>query len=193
MTRGDSSKIGPLPIQMNMTDITLLQERIAELEAEKRALGFDPVTGCANRGSLNVALEDAFSAATMRNDPMSILMIDIDDFKAVNDQHGHPFGDETLRSVANVLRAHMRASDTVGRYGGDEFCVVLTPDRMRRPKLWILTERIRCAVQACASPVTISTGTATYKDHTDVWALVDEADQALLHAKRSGKNRTMHS
>lgn len=176
-----------------MTETEILQARILELEAEKRALGFDPVTGCANRGSLNVALEAAFSAASTRRESMGVLMIDVDDFKPVNDTHGHTFGDETLRCVANVLRAHVRASDTVGRYGGDEFCIVLCPNGDPMAKLWILTERIRCAVQACASPVTISIGTATYKGHKDVWALVEQADQALLTAKRSGKNRTMHS
>ncbi len=180
------------PISPNMTETEILRAQIVELQAEKRALGFDPVTGCANRGSLNVALEAAFHAAKMRSEPMGVLMIDVDDFKAVNDNHGHTFGDETLRCVANVLRAHVRANDTVGRYGGDEFCVVICPRGDPMAKLWILTERIRCAVQACASPVTISTGTATYRGHTDVWALVDEADQALLTAKRAGKNRTMH-
>ena len=173
-----------------MTKITLLQDRIAALEAEVERLGFDEVTGCANRGSLNVALQTAFEAAKRRSQRMAVLMVDVDDFKIVNDRRGHPFGDETLRCVANVLRATVRASDTVGRYGGDEFCVVLR-DFSDKHEVRVLANRICKGVRISSCAATISIGGALFNREFSLRDLVFAADAALLYAKRDGKNKVL--
>jgi diguanylate cyclase (GGDEF)-like protein len=124
-------------------------------------------------------------------------MIDLDLFKAVNDGHGHAAGDSVLRNVAHLLKRNVRKVDMVGRYGGEEFMVVLP--RIRLEEALEVAEKLRRTVAAAAFPVapggmpihiTASIGVAAFgHDAVDVAGLLERADHALYEAKRSGRDR----
>ena len=124
------------------------------------------------------------------------MLLDLDDFKRVNDTHGHQTGDMVLRAVAGCLRAHCRAGDEPARYGGEELAVVLADTELRHAAQ--LAERLREAVAALALvgpdeeplPITVSVGVATLRETAPTKAaLIAAADAALYDAKASGKNR----
>lgn len=156
----------------------------------------DDLTGVASRGSLLDGLTDAFQRTEAVNTPMSVLFIDLDHFKAINDQHGHARGDKVLKKFASILQATIRPSDIVGRFGGEEFLVGLIDGD---PNLaFAVAERLRLRVQAetrrgeeagdCV-PVTISVGIATRDPGvTEVMELIRRADKALYQAKGHGRN-----
>jgi diguanylate cyclase (GGDEF)-like protein len=183
-----------------MTLRTLEQEAVhAALALRHRALldevellaTRDHLTGLANRRLLEetLALEVPRSARAGR--PVSLLMLDVDHFKDVNDEGGHPAGDAVLRTVADALVRRTKASDLVARLGGDEFAVVL-PDCSASDAARV-AERVRSAFVAAAAPssVTLSAGIATIPDHATVAEeLLAAADAALYAAKRAGRDRT---
>jgi diguanylate cyclase (GGDEF)-like protein len=129
--------------------------------------------------------------------PLSLLMIDIDHFKQVNDRFGHEAGDRVLKFLANVLISAKRASDVVGRIGGEEFAILL-PETSKEAAL-VIAERLRQLAQTCAPAiagekldVTISIGVAAASIRTSgMETLCRQADQALYEAKRSGRNRVV--
>ncbi|MBX3069887.1 MAG: GGDEF domain-containing protein [Thermomicrobiales bacterium] len=155
----------------------------------------DPLTGLANRR----AIEERFSAELQRaarfNHPLSIGMIDIDDFKAINDTWGHQSGDDVLRHVAHRLELELRQIDVVGRYGGEEFLMLLPETAVEGA--WIAADRVvrsirEMAPQGAGEPrsVTISIGLASFPDHGRSEAdLIAATDAALYAAKRAGKNQ----
>ena len=157
----------------------------------------DPLTGLANRREFQAVLEREMDRVTRSGDIALLLMLDIDSFKAVNDQHGHAAGDAVLRSVAGALASCVRPMDLLARYGGEEFAIVL-PGCNGVFGL-IVAERIRAAVEARPIPlpsgkelsVTISIGGAYslpwIRSTAALW--IDRADQQLYRAKRSGRNR----
>lgn len=150
----------------------------------------DPLTGLLNRRALDEALEKMEGD----NRPFAMLLIDIDRFKAVNDRHGHAAGDEVLRAVARTLEETVEARDVCGRYGGEEF-VVLLPGR-NLPETYEMAERLRLAVAAHENalriPVTLSIGGAVSPlQSTHVDDLFELADRALYRAKESGRNRVV--
>jgi len=155
----------------------------------------DARTGLANSRAFDLALESALEAR-VGDEVLSVLMLDIDQFKDFNDRHGHPAGDEALRAFANTLRACMRDGDIAARYGGEEFAVYL-PGIDHASALGI-AERIRARTEAMivslapglTDRLTISAGVATAPDHgQDRVTLLRLADQALYVAKTSGRNR----
>ncbi len=155
----------------------------------------DPLTELANRDVLQFALEKAFYQQRRTEEELCLLMLDIDDFKQVNDRHGHPRGDQVLRGVAAVIRRNVRNMDTAARYGGEEF-VVLMP-HTRQEAAMAVAERIRreIAQQSFADiSVTVSVGfSSTRFAWEDPGALLQAADDALYDAKRLGKNRVICS
>lgn len=164
-----------------------------ELEALART---DELTGCLSRRFLLDRLRTEAERATRYGRPLGLVMFDIDDFKQLNDTHGHAAGDEALRIVGAILRRTLRTSDFVGRYGGDEFLVVLPETAHEGTSL--LAERIRRRVNArprdlggARVPLAVSGGIAIYPDAgvTAPEALVERADEALYRAKASGRNR----
>ncbi|MBV7544367.1 GGDEF domain-containing protein [Acidovorax sp. sic0104] len=165
----------------------------------------DPLTGVANRRSLIAALDRDVSRAVRTREPIALMMVDIDHFKRVNDRHGHPAGDQVLCNVVNVLRARVRAQDLVGRYGGEEFMVLL-PDTTLLGAEQLARElcrevadsrcRIRSADGTQASEgvniaVTVSIGVFGGRlEPGDSWdMLIAAADRALYQAKEKGRNR----
>ncbi len=157
----------------------------------------DPLTGLVTRRTFFDMLAREWHRATRLRLPMSCVMVDIDFFKRVNDLHGHPTGDAVLKAVANLIQEGCRGSDTVCRYGGEEFCVLLPETREHDAAAW--AERVRATIASKVFPIngkklgiTCSFGTAQNHDDTQTCEqLVDEADQALLCAKRSGRDRVV--
>ena len=159
----------------------------------------DPLTGVANRRSLIAALDRDVARAQRMREPMALMMVDIDHFKDVNDQYGHPAGDRVLCSVVNVLRQRVRAQDLVGRYGGEEFMVLLpdtglTGAEQLARELCKAVEESRCPADGVPGPgiaVTVSIGVFGGRlESGDSWdMLIAAADRALYQAKNNGRNR----
>jgi diguanylate cyclase (GGDEF)-like protein len=177
-------------LQKEIATVELLRAEVAEQAVR------DPLTGCHNRRHLARVLHDGLRRAADDGRPLSVVMVDVDRFKSVNDTHGHAVGDVLLQALAQCLRAAVRGSDTVARYGGEEFVILLpgssAADALRR------AEHIRqqCAlvlVQGCdglALTVTVSAGVATTCPGTrTAEELLEAADQALYRAKRGGRDR----
>jgi len=162
----------------------------AEAEVRQQALT-DKLTGLPNRRALDGDLRQAVALAARTGEKFSILMIDIDFFKALNDTYGHHMGDEVLRDFAVRLSAALRAQDRAYRYGGEEFCVLLPATDV--PGTYVLAERVRQAVALPASPrlhaVTASLGAAVWQPGDDDALLLGRADEALYRAKAAGRNR----
>ena len=161
--------------------------------ATERLSQFDPLTQLANRRRLGTDLDSAVANAKRHGHPMSVIMLDLDHFKELNDRYGHQQGDVVLQEVASTLRASMRDGETAYRYGGEEFAILITeggPDDAAA-----LAERLRERVEADFKRggrqlVTASFGIATLPEHAgDGEGLVSEADRALYSAKNSGRNR----
>jgi len=162
-------------------------------EAEERA-SIDFLTKLANRASFDRALSDMVSDFRERNYPFSLLMVDIDDFKKVNDTYGHQAGDKVLKEIAREIRSTLRARDVVARYGGEEFAVLLPGTTFGQAIR--IAERLRKNIEKMsvihndeAIPVTVSIGVATARKGIDETSIVEIADKALYLAKRSGKNQ----
>ena len=172
-------------------------ENVALHEMVSEQAVTDELTGLANNRAFRAVVDKEAARARRFGHPLSLLMLDIDNFKRVNDTHGHPQGDEVLRRIGRILRAESRGIDAPARYGGEEFAVCL-PETGTQGAVE-LAERIRSQIEAEEVPfaerdgalrITASLGVATIPDSAvDVRALVAAADSALYAAKRSGKNR----
>ena len=161
----------------------------------RRLAETDALTGLTNHGGFHGALNDAVHDARQHEQEVSLVAVDLDDFKAVNDNHGHPYGDKILKDVASALRAGTRDGDVIARIGGEEFAVILpkTPSTAA----FEIAERIRSRIEEQAEtrdgPIWASAGIATFPtDATDPATLYELADGALYWAKRAGKRRTKH-
>jgi diguanylate cyclase (GGDEF)-like protein len=154
----------------------------------------DGLTGLYNYRYFHEVLTHQVEVSRRYGWPLSLLFLDIDNFKVINDTRGHPEGDLVLKTLAGFLQSHVRHADMVGRYGGEEF-VVLVP-QSSKTQAFHLAERLR--EQIAANPidlgqgqiqVTVSIGVATLEPHMSGEDLVKNADDAMYHAKQSGKNR----
>lgn len=196
---GDKKRVFKINDVMNVKSIinvTLLALPRAfdydELEGESRR---DPLTGLYNRKELFVKLRGEISKAMRMKGVMSFLLLDIDNFKRLNDTYGHPFGDEVIIAFSRIMQSIVRPYDTVARYGGEEFSIILS--ETDRPRAKKIADRIRVGVRnktfECRGKeikVTVSIGIATYPhDSRSIEELVDMADRALYHSKGSGRDR----
>jgi len=165
----------------------------SRLYAQQQHLALtDSLTGCPNRRAFELQLERDLKIATRARQPVSLILLDVDHFKRVNDEHGHDAGDAALRFLSDVLRGELRAVDTAARYGGEEFAVILPQADLDGARA--VAERLRSRLEATDVPgigtVTASFGVATFPVHAaQPAALVSVADQALYAAKRAGRNR----
>ncbi|WP_221089209.1 GGDEF domain-containing protein [Deinococcus aquaedulcis] len=150
----------------------------------------DVLTGLPNRRALMLALEGLAEPLSMDGPRLVAALVDVDHFKRINDDHGHPRGDEVLRALAVQLRGHQPAGGVVGRYGGEEFlCLLHLPDETAALEF---CERLRSRVSReplAGLPITVSVGVAVMGAPVHGPTLLDAADEALYQAKRAGRNR----
>ena len=167
----------------------------AERELTRKAT-YDALTGVYNRGAIFGLIDTQIARAQRLREPFAIVMIDIDHFKQINDVHGHVVGDMALRAVAETLKGSLREYDQLGRFGGEEFIIILGD--VGRERALETAERLRAAVAGCGFgyegrgiPLTISIGVtvAETAEKRDADAFVAAADRALYRAKRAGRNR----
>lgn len=178
----------------SMGFVFMLRDRADEQNRVMAAL--DPLTGTANRRALISALDRDVGRAVRTREPLAVMVVDIDHFKRVNDQYGHLAGDQVLCSVVEVLRERVRAQDLVGRYGGEEFMVLL-PDTTQAGAMQLAqqlcraVEASRCRVDGTEIAVTVSIGVFGGRlEPSDSWdMLIAAADRALYRAKDKGRNR----
>lgn len=176
-------------LQTQLGEIQALQGQLSE-QANR-----DPLTGLYNRRYLGSTTMRELARCRREGHPLSLMLIDIDHFKRINDAHGHQAGDEVLRNVALRLSERSRAADVVCRYGGEEFLLLL-PDMPQAAALE-LANRYRMSLETSPIPfgelriqATLSIGIATYPDHgQSPEDLIECADQAMYQAKTAGRNR----
>lgn len=166
-------------------------ERLGREQALMKIARTDPLTGLFNRRAAEQALERKITKAQVSGKALSLIIGDIDYFKSINDQYGHPAGDYVLRRVADILVSLIRKYDIAVRWGGEEF-VVIAPDCSLQ-QATELADRIRKGIENLAldtvDPVTISLGVAELVAGETSDSLIQRADSALYQAKRSGRNR----
>ncbi|RKT89766.1 diguanylate cyclase [Rahnella aquatilis] len=158
----------------------------------KKASKTDPLTGINNRRSIDAYIE---SLNECYGEKFCVFMLDIDNFKYLNDNFGHPFGDKVIKRVAYLVKKNVRENDFVGRYGGEEFIVFINADLQNATKI---AEDIRMVIQnsnikfdSQEVHVTVSIGLSEHADTQSVLETITAADNALYTAKRSGKNKIM--
>jgi diguanylate cyclase (GGDEF)-like protein len=190
LTRGDQLKIG---------DTIFKYLSGSDVEAQYHEIVFqmtitDGLTNLCNRRRLDAVLEEEIPRARRHHRDLSLLMLDIDHFKAINDTHGHLAGDSVLRGLATVLQKRLRPNDKLGRYGGEEFCAILPETSLRNAAS--IAEELRALVESYAFVsesrsirVTISIGAASLQPAMQAADLYRGADEQLYTAKRSGRNR----
>ncbi len=183
----------------NSPEIELLGETLERLWLENRMLAkqgvFDNLTGILNRRGFFESMKPLSHLAFRNNLSVGILMIDIDNFKQINDSYGHIKGDKVLHSLANVFSDSKRTADIIGRYGGDEFIMYLST--IEPDALFEVAEKLRERVEKNKKeygiPVTVSIGAASQMLKGDIdkemFDLIDAADVCLYKAKKSGKNK----
>ncbi|WP_018937071.1 PAS domain S-box protein [Thioalkalivibrio sp. ALJ24] len=166
------------------------RQKHLEAELERQAL-HDRLTGVANRRHLESLLEQEAHRADRHGDAFSILLLDLDRFKDVNDTFGHDVGDEVLQQLVGVLQDRLRKSDVIGRWGGEEFMVLLPSTELRRARK--VAETLRARVSDTTFPgsgrLTISIGVAQHRQGEPLKDTFKRADDALYDAKRHGRNR----
>ncbi len=154
--------------------------------------GTDPVTGCMNHRAMRRRLDEEIGRAMRTGGPLSCLLIDLDNFKLVNDRHGHQAGDAALRGVVQALVGEFRAFDRVARYGGDEFVVILPNaglDSAAAAAARALDRLHRLALEETGTGISASIGVAQWQEPMSTDALLEACDAALLRSKRQGKGR----
>jgi diguanylate cyclase (GGDEF)-like protein len=181
-----------------LTGFALLALENAKLYGETEALAVtDGLTGLLLRRTLLERLEEEMKRSAKTGLPLAFLLMDLDHFKAVNDAHGHPAGDQVLREVANLFKGSLRDTDFCGRYGGEEFGVILSGTDLGGAH--VVAERMRKAVAGKAIDLegiqvsmTVSLGIALYPAHAaSLQPLIERADEALYLAKQAGRNRVV--
>lgn len=168
-------------------------QNVAQLTTVTKKAATDGLTGLYNRRYFNEQIEEAVCRAVAKHAALSLILIDVDDFKNYNDTYGHPAGDQLLKIIANTITGAVREHDIVARYGGEEYAIILK-DTSNQLALDI-AERVRLSVanlpkEVLKCPVTLSLGVATLPDHAmDRAGLLEYADRSLYQAKNSGKNK----
>lgn len=171
--------------------LVLSKERAVRIHRDAASL--DELTGLLNRRGFVSAARKLIERSEKKGEPVSVLVFDLDRFKTVNDRYGHSMGDETLRLFAAVVGTSMRASDIVGRLGGEEFVAILPAST---DIAVIAAQRVRRSFETLGAVVngqpvgaTVSIGAASGETGADVMALIEAADKALYEAKKNGRNQ----
>lgn len=175
-------------IRMYVHDISM---RKYQEEKVYRLATTDSLTGCLNRRAFLDGLQKEISRSRRYETPMSLIMFDIDYFKQVNDSHGHDVGDKVLTKLSELVRKNIRETDTLGRWGGEEF-MIMAP-QLELEDAVVLSEKLRSLVSehefGKAGNITISLGLTVLTDKDDIDKLSRRVDSALYRAKKGGRNR----
>jgi len=166
-----------------------LSEALATI---RKLVNIDPLTGIFNKRALNKILSREISFALRHKLPLSVVLFDLDHFKVINDKHGHEVGDRVLKKVANKVRKLIRAEDIFGRYGGEEFIILLPNtkiDDALKASERIRKEIARIKIKGIKEHITASFGITQLLYTDSKKTLINRADQALYIAKRNGRNR----
>jgi len=187
------SVVGHASLALQRSDLYLMTKELQKISTT------DPLTQLLNRRYFQRRSQEEILRAQRHKSPLSLLMLDLDDFKHYNDTHGHPAGDSLLIAVSQGIREAVRNIDVVSRFGGEEFAI-LSP-QTRTAEALIVAERVRDAVQSRPFPhremqplgtISLSAGVATFPDQAaSLQELLDNADRALYRAKGAGKNQVM--
>ncbi|MBA2627727.1 MAG: GGDEF domain-containing protein [Gemmatimonadales bacterium] len=170
---------------------------VVRAQALRRLSMMDRMTGVFNRGYFDERLGAELSRARRHEQPLALVMLDVDHFKAFNDRHGHAAGDAGLRALSTLIRHSLRRSDLVARYGGEEFVLVMpvttaeqVVDKLESLRQAIAGTPIRLPRQQASAQLTISAGIAVFPtDGVTADELIDQADARLFQAKEAGRNR----
>jgi diguanylate cyclase (GGDEF)-like protein len=173
---------------------TRLQQAMADKEKLERLATFDSLTGLYNRRAILGKLRELINLANRYKEDFSLSMLDIDHFKMVNDRYGHLAGDEVLEKIATLIRRNIRDTDIAGRYGGEEFIIILPKTALSSS--WVVAERLRSIIEKAelkdsagnVFAITVSQGLAGWERDEDAASLISRADEALYKAKEKGRN-----
>lgn len=181
-------------ISTSQQEIASLQERLAMATIEAVT---DPLTGLTNRKGLSMAITEALLVAQQSQNYPSLLMLDIDYFKKINDNFGHLLGDKALKILADTLKKQIKGKDTAARYGGEEFAILLLETDLQNA--WKVAENIRRVIENLKITrtndhqelfrMTISIGIARYQADQSINDFIEHADNALYQSKNTGRNR----
>ena len=180
-------------VEMANLEIGRLQQ---ELDQASELVRHDPLTGTLNRKGMDDALEREIARARRRETPLCVGLLDVDNFKQLNDTYGHRAGDDALKHLADVIRENVRPQDSVARYGGEEFLVLL-PDTDTEDAAAALTRLQRALTKRYFLAdnkkllITFSAGVTRIGDEEEAQGAIERADRAMYLAKRAGKNRVM--
>lgn len=174
-------------VMLDITARKTLEERL------ERAATRDSLTGALNRAGMTPQLESTIAGAQRQSDPVAVVMFDIDRFKPVNDTHGHALGDAVLQRVVALATDRLRGSDSLARWGGEEFLILLPATDLEGAirVAEAVSEEIAQAAFPHGEPLTISAGAAELSRDEDVDALLQRADERLYRAKNRGRNRVI--
>jgi diguanylate cyclase (GGDEF)-like protein len=190
--RAGSELFGASAVELAVALVDQAATALALTRARAEA-GTDAVTGCMNHRAMRRRLDEEIGRATRTGGPLSCLLIDLDDFKLVNDRHGHQAGDATLRAVVHALVGEFRAFDRVARYGGDEFVVILPNAELESAAAAAsrALERLRAIPphDGVGAGVSASIGVCQWQAPMSTDELLEACDAALLRSKRQGKGR----
>jgi diguanylate cyclase len=175
-------------------EIKDLRKKLNKVTAEALS---DPLTGLANRKGFSKAFEKALTLSKETLASISLLMVDIDHFKKVNDTHGHLIGDKVIKFIADTLTLQIKGQDTASRFGGEEYLILLPNTPLRGAKT--LAETIRHKIekahirrsntQESIGQITVSIGVANLQSHESLDSLIERTDAALYLSKQNGRNR----
>ena len=174
---------------------TQLQQANADKEELQRLANLDSLTGLYNRQAILSKLREVINRAKRYKEDFSLSMLDVDLFRRVNDRYGHLTGDEVLEKIAALIRQNIRDTDIAGRYGGEEFIIILPLADLS--SAMVVAERIRNIIENAEMKdsagnvfvITVSQGLSSWEQGEDAHSLISRADEALYKAKENGRNR----
>ncbi len=180
-----------LQLQKIMNENESLKKENRMLQKHVR---IDPLTQVYNRSFMNQAIEDEMARCSRYGKKFSIVILDLDYFKDINDTYGHPAGDVVLKKAAQIFKNHVRQSDSVFRYGGEEFLIILSETDIEGAA--VVADKIRNLIskadfKGVGRQVTLSAGVAECNGYSTRETLLDKVDKALYEAKKTGRNRVI--
>ncbi len=187
--RDNDKIIGAIGIMHDISVLTTFEQTIREMLVTSRV---DHLSGVNNRQAIDGILENEIERSLRYDQPLSVIMLDLDDFKKINDNFGHEMGDAVIREVGGIMNFNLRLPDSVGRWGGEEFVIVLpgsSLDKGRRTAMRICEYISDLDIPGLGRQVTASLGVAEHNSSLSAADLMGNADKAMYRAKENGKNQ----